>query len=165
MRHFPFITLILSIVIIYACDKTTNDLNINVPEGIISKSLELFDGIIIEKESGEEDGNKTWEIRIQNSEGSKVKFYWLIGNEALHRIDGQEGPFDYDLKPGNNLINFSVAKTVAMGSVKIESLVKWQLRKEEKFNDSWVYNFEFDKVKGSTTVYIDAENGNILKID
>ncbi len=165
MRHFLFITLTLSIVFFYACDKATDNLNINVPEGIIIKSLELFDGNIIEKKSDEEDGNKTWEVKIQNSEGSKVKFYWLVGNEALYRIDGQEGPFDYDLNPGNNLINFSVAKTVAMGAVKIEALVKWQIRKEEKFTDNWVYNFEFNKTNGSTTVYIDAENGNILKID
>lgn len=159
----PFF-LFISLLFI-SCEQTDNENNPEVPQSIINQSLDFFDGEVIEKKLEEEEGEKVWEIKIQNNDESIVKFYWTVNRETLLKMEGPVGPFDYEIQPGNNLINFSTARTVAIGAVKSNTIEKWQLEQEKEFIDTWVYTFEFDNDGSSLIVYIDAENGNILQID
>jgi uncharacterized membrane protein YkoI len=127
--------------------------------------LFFFDGEVVEKKLELEDGIEAWEIKIQNTDGAVVIFYWTVTPEILLKMQGDIGPFDYDITPGNNLINYSTARTVAIGAVKNDTIKKWELQQEEDFIDIWVYSFEFDDNGDTSKVYIDAESGNILQID
>ena len=154
----------LSILVIgFAC--TNSDLNPDVPQNIIENSLTYFSGEVIEEGSGNVDGIDTWEIKIQSDAGSIVNFYWSVVAQVLVKMEGLTAPFDYELMPGNNLINYSTALTIAKTGVKNENIVRWELEEEEEFIDKWMYSFEFDNNGTTAIVYIDALNGDILQID
>jgi hypothetical protein len=79
----------------------------------------------------------------------------------LHKIESQEGPFDYDIDPENGLISFQDAKNAAMALVSSSDFLKeWELDKDSywcrQFN-TWVYSFDFDEAED---VIIDAATGN-----
>lgn len=117
----------------------------------------------MERESNQENGIDAWGIKIENESGAVVKFYWAKNGLTLLKMEGQTGPFDYNIVPGNNLINLSTALTVAKSVVKNENISKWELEQNDDFVGKWVYSFEFDDI--SRTVIIDAENGDILETD
>lgn len=62
-------------------------------------------------------------------------------------------------------IILSTALTISLGTVKSDSIIKWELGSENDFIDKWIYTIEFDDAGSSVSVYFDAENGNILEID
>ena len=158
MRSLYYLSLV--VISMMACD-STNDTKPQLPQLILDQSLEIFSGTIINSGLEEEEGSEFWEIKIENDEGAIVNFYWTVVGQELRKIEGDQGPFNYDLWPGDRFINFSTAKTVAIGGVKNSNITSWELAQEEEFNDLWVYTFRFDLQK----VYVDAENGNILQID
>lgn len=158
---YAFLFFLVSVI---SCEQK-NDTNPEVPQSIIDKSLTYFEGEVIEKEFDEENEIDSWEIKIQSSQGAIVKFYWSSIGQNLMKIEGQLAPFDYEIMPGNSLINYSSAKTIAIGAVKNEIITGWELEENEDFIDNWVYSFEFDDDGQTVTVYIDALNGNILQID
>jgi uncharacterized membrane protein YkoI len=63
------------------------------------------------------------------------------------------------------LINYSAAKTFAIAAVKNNGIVMWKLQKEDSYINKWVYTFEMEKSGGTTKVYLDAENGDVLQTD
>ena len=165
MRNlFIYIFLITSLLFI-TCEQKDNENNPEVPQSVIDKSLDYFDGEVIEKKLEEEEGVEAWEIKIQNSNGSVVKFYWTVNREILLKMEGLVGPFDYEIHPESDLINLSTAQTIAIGAVKNNAIEKWVLKQEEDFIDKWVYSFEFNDDGETVKVYIDAEKGDILEIN
>ena len=164
MKKIILALLIATSTITISCDENSTPIP-EVPQSIIDKSLSYFDGEIIEKELEKEDGIEKWEIKIQNDNGSIVKFYWRVNGQNLLKMEGQKGPFDYEIIPGNSLITYSTALTIAKGAVKNDKVTKWALKQDEDFIDKWVYSFEFDDSGDTIKVYIDAENGDILEID
>lgn len=158
--------LLISILLANVSCTETSSSNPETPQEIIDKSLALFNGKVIEQTLGREEGVNSWEIKIANENGAEVKFYWSTNGQILIKMEGLSGPFDYDIMPDNGLINFSTASKFAKGAVKNESIIKWKLKQEEEFIGNWVYTFEFDvKTAGSTNVFIDASNGDILEIN
>ena len=151
--------LVVSIVWI-SCENSDN-VNPEVPQDVIDKSLELFNGNVIEQESSRENGIESWQIKVENQNGSIVKFYWTKSGQTLIRIEGINSPFNYNINPGNNLINFSTAQTVAKSAVKNDVVSKWKLEQDEDFLGNWIYSFQFDDI--SITVVVDATNGDILE--
>jgi len=160
MKNFYQSILLGLLSVLFSCT-SGNEETLQVPQEIIDNSLEFFDGEVLETKMEQEEGLDAWEIKIQNQEGSIVSFYWTVAGSTLFKIDGQTGPFDYDLLPGNNLISFTTAKTPAFAAVKDDTLNRWELAQEDKFINKWVYTFEI----GSQKVFVDAENGDILEID
>jgi len=154
--------IIFGLLVLISCEQQ-NEMSLDVPQDVIDKSLDLFDGAIIEKVSETEDGLEMWEVKIENENGSIVKFYWSKVSEVLIKIEGISAPFNYNINPGNNLINSSVALTVAKSAVKNEDITKWKLAQNENFIDKWVYSIEFDEI--SITVIVDALNGDVLETD
>ncbi len=147
-----------------SCEKSQNEPAPDPPQNIIDKSLAYFDGEVIEKSQDTEDGVKVWEVRIRNSSGAVMKFYWRVGDGSLYEMEGETGPYDYEVIVGNNLINFQAAFTFAKAAVKNDNLLDWHLKQEDRFIDKWVYTFEFDRNSTNVKVYIDASNGDVLEI-
>lgn len=159
-----FLIIILSFITLFSCNKSSENVP-DVPQSVIDKSLNLFDGEVIEKELETENGVDSWEVKIEDTNGSVLKFYWAVSNEALVKMEGDKGPFDYEIVPGMGLINYSLAKTFAIAIVKNNAIARWKLQKEDSFINKWVYTFEMEKSAGTTKVYVDAQNGDILQID
>jgi uncharacterized membrane protein YkoI len=136
-----------------------------VPESVISKSLALFDGRILDTEADEEEGVPVWEVRISNLDGAEVKFYWRQEGESLFRIDGEKGPFDYDMIVGNGLINFNTAKLAAITAAKNNNIETWQHKQDDSFAGKWVYLFIINEEMSNLQVIIDADNGEVLEIE
>jgi hypothetical protein len=166
MKNSVFILLlILFLTGLYSCEKSSENTP-EVPQSVIDKSLNLFTGAVTEKKFVSEEGIDSWEVKIEDTNGSVLTFYWAASNEMLVKMEGDQGPFDYEIVPGMGLINYSAAKTFAIAAVKNNAVARWQLKKEDKFINKWVYSFEMNKSGGGTTkVYIDAQNGDVLQID
>lgn len=136
-----------------------------VPQSAVNKALNVFPGEVIEKSRETEEGIESWEIKIKNPNASIVAFYYAVSNLDLVKMEGDQGPFDYDLNPGMGLIYYSEARTAAIAAVKNNTITRWELKKESKFINKWVYSFEISNSGNTLKVYIDAENGEVLEID
>jgi hypothetical protein len=157
--YFIFIWLFLA-----ACNDSS-ETTPEVPADVINSSLAIFDGDVIEKSEDIEEGVEYWEVKIRNSDGSVVEFYWTKNNMELLKIEGTQGPYDYALNPGLGLINFTTASTQAISAVKNNNILQWELEQNDDFIGKWVYDFDFDTGGDVTEVYIDASNGDVLEID
>jgi uncharacterized membrane protein YkoI len=159
------IALLVSLILILNACSNEDVTPVDVPDEIISQSLNLFPGTVIEEGMGTENGRDIWEIKIQNTQGAIVEFYWAVNNQLLIKIEGDQGPFTYDIKPGLGLINFSAAKTFAVSAVKNDAVLAWELEQNEDFIDKWVYEFEIADDPDVIKVYVDGETGDVLQID
>ena len=150
---------LLTVLIFTACSEDDDDL-MQAPTSAIDKAQALISGTITESESEIEDGVLAWKIDITTDQGAEVEIYYRQDNGELLRIDGENGPYDYNINPGSGLIDFSQAKTIAMGAVS-GTLIEWQLKIEDKFDNIWVYSMEFD----GNQVYINATDGSVLEVE
>ena len=155
-----FIVLLVLLLVLIACSDN-DDTTVDVPPEIISNSLGFFDGTVTDQGLESENGIEVWEIEIQNPEGAIVRFYWAVDNQTLVKLEGDRGPYTYEINPGGGLINFTTARTFAVSAVKNDSLLAWELKQNEEFANGWVYEFEIADSMDDTTVYIDAVNGNV----
>lgn len=164
MKKIVLTAFALLCISIVSCESEEDTIP-QVPQGVIDESLDFFEGEVIDKKLEVEEGVEAWQVKIENSEGAIINFFWTLNGLALFKMEGENGPFEYDIWPGNSLINFSSAKTVAIAGVKNDTILTWELQEEDEFSDIWIYTFEFDASGSSQKVYIDALNGNILQID
>ena len=125
------------------------------------KALSLFPGTVEEVENEEEEGIPALKIDIEGESGAEVEIYLDASTGDLLRIDGEEGPFTYDLDPGNSLISYAEAKAIAEKQVYYPQLEEWRLRQEAEFEQAWVYTFEFENEE----ISIDGESGKVLETD
>ena len=137
---------------------SNDDSPLQTPDTITNKALELVSGTATNSEPETEEGIAAWKVEIHTDAGAEVEVYYRQDNGDLLRIDGESGPFDYDINPGNSLIPFSQAKNIGANSATSETLEYWHLRKEDSFNNQWVYTLEYSNTK----VYVDAVTGSIL---
>ncbi len=137
-----------------------DDSTMRAPESVENKALTLISGTVTESEPEIEEGIAAWKVDIRTDQGAEVEIYCRQDNGNLLRIDGESGPFDYNINPSNGLIDFNEAKSIGVG-VTSETLGKWQLRMEDKYSNDWVYSLEYT----STKLFIKATDGNVLDIE
>lgn len=162
MKSFQ-IALIACLLIMIGCTQeniTLNSESLPDKEQIGAKALQLFPGTVRTIQAEEEEGIPAWKVDIINEKGAEVEIYCSQSDDSLLRIDGESGPFDYNIEPGDPLLNFDQAKAIADAQSN-GTLEKWRLRREDKFDFSWVYTFEYSTLKTS----IGAKNGDVLEID
>jgi uncharacterized membrane protein YkoI len=165
MKNTVLIAFVLfGLLIATSCEKGGEETP-EVPQNVIDKSLDLFGGEVLEKKVESEEGIDSWEVKIRNTNGSVVRFYWAVSNQSLVKIEGDQGPFDYELSPGSGLITYSTARTFAVAAVKNDAITKWEVQQEDEFINIWVYTFEIQDDGDIIKVYVDAESGNVLQID
>lgn len=137
-----------------------DDSFMQAPDSAVNKALALISGTVVDSEPETEEGIAAWKVEIRTDQGAEVEVYCRQDNGALLRIDGESGPFDYNIDPGNSMIDFDQAKTIGSG-VTSEDLVEWRLRIEDKYNNIWVYRLEY----AQSTVFISAVDGNVLEVE
>ena len=147
-------------MVLLSCDEQLGIESNEVPQNTIEYSKDLFPGKILEKSTADIDGASVWKVKIEGSSGAIVTFYWQKSVSVLFRIDGEKGPYNYELNPPMNLIIFSTAKFLAYESYSSEVLLSWQLRRDNSDDSIWVYKFFLSGRENPIT--INAKSGDML---
>ncbi|MEM6629523.1 MAG: PepSY domain-containing protein [Bacteroidota bacterium] len=166
------ITCLLAISSMCACSNEYLDGQLDEPEengaleeisidAATEKALSIFPGSVDEVDREEEQGLDALKVEIEGAQGEEVSIFLEARNGDLLRIDGEEGPFGYDLDPGKELLGFAAAKAIAEKQFSYPQLEEWSLYQDEEFDLAWVYTFEFE----SEEVVLDGETGEVLEID
>ena len=154
------ISIFILTLFLFSCEEQFGLNDDKISQKIVDSSLLLFEGEVLEKKSTKLDGVDVWKVRIENEFGSIVSFYWQRSYTKLFRIEGEQGPFNYELKPPLSVIVLSTARFLALESHESEELQSWRLIKDSSLNQQWVYQF-FLKEKESP-VSVNASSGDLL---
>ncbi|GJM30298.1 MAG: hypothetical protein DHS20C17_29330 [Cyclobacteriaceae bacterium] len=159
-RYRTYLLVVLTAMILINCSDDDEPDSMQIPDSATTKALALISGTVTETQLETEDGVAAWKVDITAAQGAEVEIYCRQSDNTLLRIDGEQGPFDYNINPGNGLIDFNQAKTIAAGQTG-ENLESWQLRTEDKYSNQWVYTMEHASVK----VFINAVDGTVLDVE
>ncbi len=127
----------------------------------ISKALEMTSGTIISSSTNTNaEGEKYFEVEVETTSGAIIEFEYFELNGELKGIEGDSGPFDYEVNPGMGLIKFSTAKNAALNAQPGEVL-RWSLKEDSP--DVWLYTFEIlNSNQEEFTVEVNALTGEIV---
>ncbi len=143
-----------------------------IPNGRVSSHLafideiahrleEVFSGVAIEIRAGEERGLAVWEIEIKFEGGGKIEIVIVQEAGKILEIEGQAGPFDFDVDPEGSFISLNEAIEIAHTVMEGE-LERWELELEE--NNRWEWELHLINGEGRWEIEIDAFTGEILGI-
>jgi uncharacterized membrane protein YkoI len=127
--------------------------------GAAARALEIVPGTVTETESDTERGLAVWEVKVRTASGGLVEIKIVAENGAVLELEGETGPFDYEVTPGAPLVNLSTARAAATAA-QAGTLKQWELELEEQ--NRWEY--EFYIVAADATVYeieVNAETGAV----
>lgn len=147
-----------------ACkDNSTDPSNsLQSEQSLIQKSTSMSGGTPIDSRKYN-DGSPKFEVKVDMpGDGGIVKFEYHMSNGAIREIQGLTPSFDYEITPEMGLINYSLAKSIALDA-KNGTVTFWKLQKDESDNN-WQYRF--DILSGGTEweVRINAVNGNVIRV-
>ncbi|MBK7501213.1 MAG: hypothetical protein IPI19_19615 [Ignavibacteriales bacterium] len=61
------------------------------------------------------DDTQHWEVRVDMpGDGGIVKFEYQLNSNELREVKGLSSSFEYEIEPGNGLINYSNAKVLRL---------------------------------------------------
>ena len=132
----------------------------DVPGNLINSSLNLFDGEVIEKRGAKVDEVEVWKVRIQKETGAITTFYWRKTFNNIYRIVGEKGPFDYEIRPPMDVINYSTARFLAFNQKSNDDMVSWKFLRSIDEN-RWFYQFYLLNV--TLPITIDAGSGTRVR--
>jgi len=127
-----------------------------ISDGLANYVHGFLAGEIIHAES--EEGDSGWKIYIKTSEGAVVEFRISSEPFSIQKIEGEKGPFSYNIEPGEDRISFGAAKEIALNHTSGE-IEEWQLFKD---GDLWIYELEIGNADGTFEVEINAITGEII---
>jgi len=160
LKHYLFSLFLAGTILLAACSEnsTTSPSN-NGEDIVVAKTSAMTKGSGSLLSTVKNDDTQHWEVKVDMpGDGGIVKFEYQLNSNELREVKGLTPSFEYEIEPGNGLINYSSAKTIALGSVN-GSIIEWKLEKDESDN-MWQYRFQI----GSSEVRINATNGNIVRI-
>lgn len=153
------LAILLFVMILVSCEDPLENQK-EVPGDLILTTQELFAGEVIEKGSTSLDDVDVWKIKIEHSSNAITTFYWRKSFTNLYRIVGEQGPFNYELKPPLDVVNFSTAKFLAFNQNQNDNLSSWQFMRSPG-ETKWFYQFY---VKDSERpITIDAGSGEVIR--
>ena len=138
-------------------EEITEPENDDVPSELLQQALDLIDGEVAktEKEGGD---IVYWKIKIETADGAHI--YIGFDQEGnLRNIEDNEGPFDYNIEPGMDLISFAEAKEIALDTGD-ETLVGWELESDD--TGEWFYKLKITVNNEQSIVEIDALTGEVI---
>lgn len=147
-------------LISFSCEKQFGNRQFEAPQKIIDNSIELFPGKLIEQSSDILDEVQVWKIKIENESGSVVSFYWQKNYNLLFVIEGEHGPFNYEMIPPLGVLVLSTAKFLAFESYSEKVLTSWKLKRNNSYRNRWVYLFNLKQTE--LPIMIDAVSGDVL---
>jgi uncharacterized membrane protein YkoI len=161
LKHILFSLFISGIILITACSEnsTTAPITAGGQDEVIAKTTAMTKGSGSLVSTFKNDDTQHWEVKVDMpGDGGIVKFEYQLNSNELKEVKGLTPSFEYEIEPGNGLINYSSAKSIALSAVN-GSIIEWKLEKDASDN-MWQYRFQI----GSSEVRINAINGNIVRI-
>ncbi len=160
LKHILFSLFISGTIILAACsESSTTAPTSGGQDDVIAKTTAMTNGSGSVISTVKNDDTQHWEVRVDMpGDGGIVKFEYQLNSNELREVKGLSSSFEYEIEPGNGLINYSSAKRIALGTV-IGSISEWKLEKDVSDNN-WQYRFQI----GSSEVRINAINGNIIRV-
>ena len=152
--------LILVLAVFLAACENPLEHQEQAPGELISTSQDLFNGEILENKAVKLDDVDVWKIKIENRSGAVVSFFWRKSYFNLFRIVGEEGPYDYNIKPPFDVLNFRTAKFLAFNDNNPPQLNSWKFMRNPG-EMKWFYLFFYDD--SSATILVDAGSGEIVR--
>lgn len=160
LKHVLFSLFLAGTILLTACSENSTTAPTSTGQDVvISKTNAMTKGSGSLVSTIKNDDTQHWEVKVDMpGDGGIVKFEYQLNSNELREVKGLTPSFEYEIEPGNGLINYSVAKSIALGAVN-GSIIEWKLEKDESDN-MWQYRFQI----GQTEVRINASNGNIVRI-
>lgn len=131
-----------------------------VPGDLVETTLNLFPGEILEQGSVRIDDTDVWKVKILHASSAITTFYWRKAFSNLYKIVGEKGPFDYEIRPPFDVVNFSTAKFLAFNQNGSERMTSWEYFRNP-IEGRWFYNFYVKDV--SSPITIDAGSGEVVR--
>lgn len=160
LKHILFSLFLLGTILLTACsESSTTAPTIGGQDDVISKTTTMTKGSGSVVSTIKNDDTQHWEVRVDMpGDGGIVKLEYQLNSNELREVKGLSSSFEYEIEPGNGLINYSSAKSIALGAVN-GNIIEWKFEKDLSDN-MWQYRFEI----GTAEVRINAANGNIVRI-
>lgn len=146
-------------------DEKDEDENTPAPDAIVNLAKDIFDGEVIHSEEHNEDEGLEWKLYLENTSGAIVKFIILDDPIEVKKIEGEKGPFDYNINLGDDLLTLEQALEKVWTEVEGE-LTQWELKMEH--NDEghyWQYEFEVTSTTVRYKIEMNAHTGEITKFE
>ncbi len=157
MKHL--LTIFIVTGLLASCDDPLGLEGDAVPDKLVHNSLDIFQGDVIEKFSARINDVEVWKVSIKNDQGAVTTFYWRKPYNNLFMIEGEKGPFSYELTPPLNVINLSTARFLAFRGDDQE-FISWKIFLLASNKDRWTYRFA---LSDGTFISIDAGSGDIIR--
>ena len=148
-----------------ACSEDVSSSNNNSPiteTQAVQKAKQVNSGAVTKTELTTHNGIKVWEVYMTTPSGGQLKIKYQVDDGTMVEIKGTSPSFDYEVRPGMNLINYSAARFVAL-NVKNGDILEWKLEKDES-NNRWEYRFDIRSEGKNWEVRIAASSGVVLRI-
>lgn len=125
-----------------------------------SKALTMTSGTVISTDPDTTSaGAIYYDVEVRTSAGAIIEFEYFQADGSLKSIEGDSGPFDYEVNPGMGLMLYSAARTKALNT-HAGAITGWDLVKGS--SGIWTYTFEIETDSNSFTVKINAQTGEII---
>lgn len=125
---------------------------------VIEFTLTIYNGEIYKIEKKFKKEIPVWNIEMVTKTGGSLEFEISGADEKLLVIIADEGPFDYEINPGNEIIPFSSASKTAEEFTS-QKVMKWKL---VQVKEKYEYDFWLFTKTGKAQVRIDALTGEII---
>ena len=132
----------------------------DVPADLIKTTLDMFEGEVMEQGSTKLDDVDVWKVRIRNSSDAVTAFYWRKPFYNIFRIVGEQGPFEYNLNPPLDVINYQTARFLAVDQRSNGVIESWEFMRSPG-EIKWYYKFHIQDIEFPVTV--DAGSGEIIR--
>jgi uncharacterized membrane protein YkoI len=136
----------------------TNIVKLTGIKEAIDNVMQLTEGDVTKAERKFSKDIPVWKVDVITNDRGIIKVELSALDNSLVRIDSDEGPFDYEIKPQKDLISFGEAKKTAEGYTGQKTL-KWNFYKNR---DQHEYNFWLFIKSGKAQVRVNAETGEIV---
>lgn len=163
-RIFASVALVMAAFLFSACQEQATAPASSEQDLLIQKTQIMTDSRVqILSVQRISDNGDHWEVKIDMpGDGGIVKFEYFIGTSDLKQIKGLTPSFDYSIEPGLGFVNYSTAKSAALGAVSGE-IVEWKLEKDVSDNQ-WQYRFEILFSGDDYEVRLDALTGTVIRV-
>ena len=164
-KSFFALVIVTALSLSIACSEDVSSSNNNSPISetqAVQKAQQTNPGTVTKTELTTHNGVKVWEVYMITSSGGELKIKYRIDDGTMVEMKGTSPSFEYEVKPGMNLIDYSVAKSVALNA-KNGEIQEWKLEKDESDN-RWEYRFFIRSAGQDWEIRIDATTGVVLRI-
>jgi len=146
-------------------DENPGDHHDLAPEEVTLLAKSYFEGEVIHSEKHIEGDIIVWELILLSESRAQVKFYIVEGTLEVLSMKGIEGPFDYDIEPGEPNISLNAALEIANAEFDGQ-MARWEFRNDHHDDiEIRVYEILLESENAKVEFVIHAESGEILSIE